>query len=295
MKDNSSPKLSVVLAARNEEENLGRSLESVKEIADEIVVVDEHSTDKTVEIAKEYGAKVFLESHHDIFHITKQKALEKATGDWVLQLDADEEVTPALAQEIKKVIDMSNEDIKKRFDLDIHEMYHFRKHQRIIEERDGKIGKNTGEVVAFFIPRLNMFLGRPLRYGGVYPDGVIRLVKNGKARFPQKSVHEQIQIDGEISWLFDDLIHYDSPTMKRYLARFNRYTDLKAKELNEDKAPKNFWSLFLYTIYKPLYTFLNIYIRHKGILDGTQGFLWAFFSAMHFPIAFYKYITNGNE
>ncbi len=295
MKDNSSPKLSVVLAVRNEEENIGRCLESVKEIADEIVVVDEHSTDKTVEIANEYGAKVFLEQHHDIFHITKQKALERATGDWVLQLDADEEVTPALAKEINEVINMSNDDIKKRLDLDIRVTSRQKKHQRLIEARDGKIGQETGEVVAFFIPRLNIFLGRPLRYGGVYPDGVIRLVKNGKARFPQKSVHEQIQIDGEVSWLFNDLKHYDSPTMRRYLSRLNRYTDLKAKELNEDKVPKNFWSLFLYTMYKPLYIFLNIYFRHKGLLDGPQGFLWAFFSSIHFPVAYYKYITNGNK
>lgn len=287
--------LSVVLAVRNESGNIGRCLESIKSIADEIIVVDEHSTDKTREIAQKYGAKVFLEPHHDIFHITKQKALEKAVGDWVLQLDADEEVTPALAKEIKGVINMSNEDIKKRFDFDIREMYHFKKHQRLIEARDGKIGQETGEVVAFFIPRLNIFLGRPMRYGGVYPDGVIRLVKNGKAHFPQKSVHEQIQIDGKVSWLFNDLVHYDSPTMKRYLARFNRYTDLQATELTAASEPKNFWSFFLYTIYKPLYTFFNIYFRHKGMLDGSQGLLWAFFSSMHFPVAYYKYITYGNK
>ncbi len=285
-------KLSVVLAVRNEEANIGRCLESVKSIADELIVVDENSTDKTREIAQKYGAKVSLEPHHDIFHITKQKALEKATGEWILQLDADEEITPALAKEIKEVIQTPNDEIKKRFDIDTREMYHFKKHQHLIEERDGKIGKDTGEIVAFFIPRLNMFLGKPLRHGGVYPDGVIRLVKNGKARFPQKSVHEQIEVDGEVSWLFNDLKHYDSPTMKRYLARLNRYTDLKAKELNEDKVPKNLFSFFLYTIYKPLYTFVNIYFRHKGVLDGPQGFLWAFFSAMHFPVAYYKYITN---
>ncbi|QQG42221.1 MAG: glycosyltransferase family 2 protein [Candidatus Woesebacteria bacterium] len=287
--------LTVVLATRNEEINIGRCLESVKSISDEIIVVDENSTDKTREIAKEYGAEVFLEPHHDIFHITKQKALEKATGDWVLQLDADEEVTPDLAREIKEVIDMSNDDIKKRFDFDIREMYHFKKHQRLIEARDGKIGQETGEVVAFFIPRLNIFLGRPLRYGGVYPDGVIRLVKNGKARFPQKSVHEQIQIDGEVSWLFNDLKHYDSPTMKRYLARFNRYTDLKAREFISKRVPKNALFVILYSLFYPLYTFVNIYFRHKGLLDGSQGFLWAFFSSMHFPVAYYKYITNGNK
>ena len=94
-------KLSVVLATRNEEENIGRCLASVKNIADEIVVVDENSTDKTREIAESFGAKVFLEPHHDIFHITKEKALEKATGDFVLQLDADEAVSPELSKQIR--------------------------------------------------------------------------------------------------------------------------------------------------------------------------------------------------
>lgn len=276
--------LSVVLATRNEESNIGRCLDSVKEIADEIVVVDEYSTDKTGEIAQKYGAKVFLEPHHDIFHITKQKALEKATGEWVLQLDADEVITPGLAKEIKQVIgEQSTVNSKNKL---------FERHQELIEARDGKIGKDTGEVVAFFMPRLNMFLGKPLRYGGVYPDGVIRLVKNGKAHFPQISVHEQIQLDGEVGWLSGDLLHYDSPTLKRYLSRFNRYTDLQAQELRIKDTPKNAGYFFLYAIYKPLYTFCNLYFRHKGILDGPQGFLWSFFSAMHFPISYYKYITN---
>lgn len=285
-------KLSVVLATRNEEENIKRCLSSVKAIANEIVIVDEYSTDKTVRIAKEFGAKVYLEHHHDNFHITKQIALEKAKGDWILQLDADEVVTQQLAKEIMGVINMTNYDIKKRFDIDLLEMLHFKKHQRLVEARDGKIGKDTGEVVAFFIPRLNMFLGHPLRFGGVYPDGVIRLVKNGKARFPQKSVHEQIQIDGEVSWLFNDLKHYDSPTLKRYLTRLNRYTDLLASDFAGKKVPRNIFYFVYYSSVLPIYTFFNLFLRHKGVLDGTTGFLWAFFSASRFPIAYFKYFTN---
>ncbi len=288
-------KLSVILATRNEEKNIARCLGSVKDIADEIIVVDEHSTDRTTEIAESFGAKVYLEPHHEIFHITKEKALEKATGVWILQLDADEEVTPELAREIKEVIGMTNEEIKKRINPDTLEETHFRKHQRLIEERDGKIGKNTGVVVAFFIPRLNIFLGKPLRYGGVYPDGVIRLVKNGKARFPQKSVHEQIEVDGEVSWLFNPLKHYDSPTLRRYLSRMNRYTDLQAGEFRSKKVKANFLGFVSYCLGKPLYTFVNIYFRHKGFLDGVAGFLWAFFSAMHYPIAFFKYVSSLSQ
>ncbi|OGM76635.1 hypothetical protein A2208_00200, partial [Candidatus Woesebacteria bacterium RIFOXYA1_FULL_43_16] len=230
-------KLSVVLATRNEEANIERCLMSVRDIADEIIVFDEHSEDKTREIAEKLGANVFLEPHHDNFHVTKQKALEKAAGDWILQLDADEVVTPELAREINSTVHGSPPSVHN--DL-------FKRHQSLIEKRDGVIGKETGEVVGYFIPRRNIFLGKPLVHAGVYPDGVIRLIKKGHARFPQKSVHEQIQLDGEVAWLSGDLLHYDSPTLKRYLSRLNRYTDLHAEELKEKHVPKNVFNLLSY-------------------------------------------------
>jgi glycosyltransferase involved in cell wall biosynthesis len=286
-------KLSVILATRNEEENIGRCLESVQKMiadptsprlrgASEIVVIDEYSTDNTVEIAKKYGAKIFLEPHHENFHITKQIGLEKATGDWILQLDADEVVTPELAKEIVSTVHGSPPNVQNKL---------FLRHQALIEKRDGPIGKKTGEVVGYFIPRRNIFLGKPLIHAGVYPDGVIRLVKKGKAHFPQKSVHEQISLEGEVSWLSGDLLHYDSPTLKRYLTRLNRYTDLQSQELKELKTPKNFRNFLLFTVYRPLFTFLNLYFRHLGFLDGIRGFLWSLFSSFHFPIAYFKYIT----
>ena len=162
-------KLSVVLATRNEEENIAKCLESVRQLADEIIIFDEYSTDKTREIAEKFGAKVFLEPHHDIFHITKQKALEKAKGEWVLQLDADEVVSHELR---KQIIAVSNHQSPI-----VNNNPLFLRHQKLIEKRDGKIGKDNGEVVGYFIPRRNMFLGKPLIHAGVYPDGVIRLVK----------------------------------------------------------------------------------------------------------------------
>jgi glycosyltransferase involved in cell wall biosynthesis len=281
-------KLSVVLATRNEEENIGACLKSVKDIADEIVVVDESSTDKTREMAKKYGAKVYKVKHEPIFHKTKQKALDKATGDWILQLDADERVTPILAKEIKEVIEMNPTLLKQR-KVDTKKQKLFERHQRIIEKRDGKIGRSTGEIVAFFLPRLNLFLGKPLIHAGVYPDAAIRLVKKDKAHFPAKSVHEQMEIDGEVAWLFNDLEHHDSPTFKRYFERMNRYTDLRAADLAREKITKNIFMLLFYSTAKPLFVFLKLYIRHKGVLDGVRGFLWSLFSALHYPIAFFKY------
>lgn len=283
-------KLSVVLATRNEEENIGRCLESVKDIADEIIVFDEHSSDLTREIAEKYGAKVFEEPHHDIFHITKEKALEKATGEWILQMDADEVVTPKLADEISAVVSGRQSSITNH-QSSINPL--FLRHQNLLEKRDGNIGTGSGgQIVGYFIPRRNMFLGKPLIHAGVYPDGVIRLVKNGYARFPQKSVHEQIELDGAVSWLTSDLLHYDSPTLKKYLTRLNRYTDLKAGELSVERIPKNFFSFFRFTLLLPTYYFLLLYVRHLGFLDGARGFLWSFFSATHYPIAYFKYITG---
>ena len=138
-------KLSVVLAVRNEEENIGRCLNSVKGIADEIIVVDEYSTDKTRVVAEKLGAKVFEEPHHDIFHITKQKALDLATGDWILQLDADEMVTSELAKEIDGLVKHGKEPGKPK-DL-------FLRHQELIEERDGTIGQKSDEIAGYFIAR----------------------------------------------------------------------------------------------------------------------------------------------
>lgn len=278
-------KLSVVLATRNEEENIGRCLEAVKNIADEIIIFDENSTDKTVEIAKRYEAKVFLEPHHDNFHITKQKAIDMATGEWILQLDADEVVTPELAIQIIAII--NNKDPK------IKENKLFRRHQELIEARDGKIGTNTGEITAYFIPRRNMFLGKPLIHAGVYPDGVIRFFKKGNAKWPCVSVHEQMKVNGQVGWLSGDLLHYDSPTLTRYFVRLNRYTDLQAQDLNNSRILKNIWTFLKYTVYLPLFTFLNLFLRHAGFKDGVRGFLWSFFSSLHFPIAYFKYVTNS--
>lgn len=277
-------KLSVVLATRNEEGNIGRCLKSIKDVADEIIVVDEYSTDKTREIAEKLGAKVFEEPHHDNFHITKEKAVEKASGEWILQLDADEVVSERLLGDIKRVLEGNYHPVKNGL---------FERHQRLIEERDGKIGKPTGEIVGYFVPRRNIFLGKPLVHAGVYPDGVIRLIKNGKARFPAKSVHEQIELEGEVAWLSGDLLHYDSPTFRRYLARNNRYTDLLADDFAAGRIGKNFWDFVVYVVFKPISTFFGLFFRHLGILDGAPGFIWSFFSAARFPIAYFKYLTRN--
>lgn len=280
-------KLSVVLAVFNEEKTLGDCLESVKDIADEIVIVDGTSTDKTVEIAKKYGARVLITDNPPIFHINKQKAIDMAKNEWILQLDADERVSPELADEIIRVTEMTDEEIEA-YQEKLSKRNMFLKHQQLLEQRDGSIGTKDGPYAAFFIPRLNYFLGKYLRFGGVYPDGVIRLIRKGKAYLPCKDVHEQMAVQGRVGWLEHDLYHYDSPTFARYLQRNNRYINLIATDLKKTKKNKTLRAPFQHLLVLPAWWFLLTFLRHKGFKDGWPGFVFSFFSALRFPRAYIR-------
>lgn len=250
---NNKSNLSVVLATYNEEKTLPDCLISIKELADEIIIVDGFSTDRTVEIAKSFGAKVIKAVNLPNFHINKQKAIDAATKEWVLQLDADERVTSELEQEIK-----------------------------------GKI-RNSG-VEGYWIPRKNWFLGRFLMKGGVYPDYTLRLYRRGKGRLPMKDVHEQAIVDGSVEYLTEPLIHIADPSFSRYLKRFYRYTGFIAGQLKEKKVGKNPLRMLQYLLILPIWWFFKVYIRHKGFMDGWQGFVFSFFSSMRFPVSYIKYI-----
>src|SRR3990167_804681 len=279
-------KLSVVLATFNEEDNIGKCLQSVKQIADEICIVDGQSSDKTVEVAKEMGAKVLITENKSNFHINKQKAIDMATGDWILLLDADERVSKKLAEEITTDIALDKQQIVS-YQQSLKKRNLFLRHQQILATRDGRIGTDDGDYVAFFLPRKNYFLGRYLMHGGVYPDGVIRLFKKGKAYLPAKDVHEQIVVQGKVGWLDHDLLHYDSPTFSKYIMRWNRYTNLIAQDIKN--SHQTLITPFTYLIFRPIWWFLLTFIRHKGFLDSWQGFLFSFFSALRFPRAYLVY------
>ena len=285
-------KLSVVLAVFNEEKTLGDCLASVKDIADEIVIVDGTSTDRTVDIAKKFGARILVTENHPIFHINKQKAIEMAKNEWILQLDADERVSPELAKEIMRLISMSDDEIEA-YQQRLPHRELFLRHQSLLEKRDGAIGAMNGPYAAFFIPRLNYFLGHYMRYGGVYPDGVIRLIRKGKAYLPAKDVHEQMVVDGRVGWLAHDLYHFDSPTFSRYLQRNSRYISLIADDLQKNAKETTLVTPMKYLIFLPLQWFLLTYFRHKGFLDGWQGFVFSFFSALRFPRAYIRSLKHS--
>lgn len=244
--------LSVVLATYNEEKNLADCLASVKSLVDEICIVDGTSTDRTVEIALKYGARVHVSDNPSVFHINKQKAINMATKDWILQLDADERVTEELAREIKVTIN------------------------------------NNPKENGFWIPRKNWFLGRFLLKGGQYPDYTLRLYRKGKGRLPQIDVHEQAVIDGDTGYLGKPLVHIADPEFKRYLLRLDRYTNLMAQQMNEKKVKYNPFTAFQYLIISPLWWFVMTYGRHKGFMDGWQGFIFSLFSSLRFPVSYLK-------
>lgn len=290
IQENNMRSLSVVLATYNEGKNLNDCLNSVKNIASEIIIVDGSSTDNTVELAKRFTQNIVVTQNHKIFHINKQKAIDLATSDWILQLDADERVSKALSHEIMKVINM-NDTEREEYQSHLKNKSLFLKHQQLLIKRDGSIGSDHGAYVAFFMPRINYFLGRYLRYGGVYPDGVIRLFKRGSAYLPAKDVHEQMVVDGRVGWLQHDLLHYDSPTFSKYMMRWQRYTDLMAKELRDNHQGENPITAIDYLLIKPIYWFILTFIRHKGFLESWQGFVFFFFSSLRFPWAYIKYLN----
>lgn len=249
-------KLSVVLAVYNEEDNLKKCLDSVEKIANEIVVVDGGSKDKTLEIAQQFGAKIIQITNPTNFHINKNKAIDAASGDWVLQLDADEVATEELSKEI-----------------------------RLLLLKDEKFN-------GYWIPRRNFFLGRFLKKGGQYPDYTLRLYKRGKGRLPAKDVHEQAVVEGEVGFLKNDLLHLRDKNFSQYLLRFNRYTDLLAVQLSKDKANDNFLTFVNYILLKPFFWFVKSYLRHRGYVDGFPGFIFALFSSLRFPVSYMKYRIN---
>jgi len=200
--------------------------------------------------------QVIKTTNKPIFHINKQIAIDSCTGDWILQLDPDERIPIKLKKEI----------------------------QFILKRPIDKVPHN-----AFWIKRKNYFLGTFLTKGGQYPDPVIRLFKKGKAWLPCKPVHEQMEVNGSISTLKNDMLHFADTSFTRYLERNNRYTTLIAQQLLDDKIKINFWTTINHLCFKPMYWFLLTFFRHKAFVDGFPGFIFSAFSSLRLPIAFVKF------
>ena len=252
--------LSVVIITHNEEANIGRTLASVQPlVADgkgEIVVVDSGSTDRTIEIAKSFGAKVFVEEWKG-YAAQKNSAIDKATGEWILSLDADEEISSTMLDFLRLVLFGQHKD-------------------EFADFRGGMI-----------FPRRNSFLGRPLRHGGFYPDPKLRLFRRGHARFEDRAVHEDLQLESGTEYnpcLYYEMggpieiIHHCYPTLADYIDHMNRYSSLGA-EMAVAKGRRSF-RLFNIVV-RPLATFIYNYFFRLGFLDGREGLLLHLYHAVY--------------
>ena len=232
--------LSVITLTLNEEANIASCLESVT-WADELLVADSGSVDKTVAIAKSHNAKV-IPVAWDGYGRTKNQVLLQARGDWVLWLDADERVTPELASEINEIV-----------------------HSPSVE------------FAGYSVARRAFFLGRWIRHCGWYRSTVIRLFRRDKGRFSEHLVHEKLILEGPVGRLKSDLIHLTDPNLDHYFKKFNRYTSLSAEEMHRDGKRFSLFDLLV----RPLFTFFRMYILRRGFQDGLEGFILCVASSAH--------------
>jgi glycosyltransferase involved in cell wall biosynthesis len=226
--------LTVAIITLNEEANLPRTLHSVR-WAGEIVVVDSGSKDATVEIARKFGARVFEEPWKG-FGAQKNSAIAHASGEWVLSLDADEEVSPELAREIQGLL------------------------------------AGEPQFTAYRIPRLNHFLGKALRHGGYWPDPKLRLFRRGSARFEERPVHETMRATGPAGQLNAQLLHHCYSTLEEYIEHMNRYSSASAQMLVQSGRADRSLNAFVWNaVLNPAATFVYNYIFRLGFLDGREG------------------------
>ncbi len=233
--------LSIAMIAHNEATNIKQALDSVA-WADQVVVVDAGSTDDTAEIARKNGAEVHKESNKKNLNINKNISIDHCTSDWVLILDADEQIPDSLTGEIRRTI---------------NEVQH-----------DG-----------YLIPRSNVILGRGLRHGGQYPDYQLRLFRRNKGRFPAKHVHERLKVEGSVGKLKIPFNHYPYRDLNEMMRKGLFYAEFEAQYLLDNGKTVSSSGLIVKAITKPIIRFIRRYIFKGGFLDGVPGLVTALFDA----------------
>ncbi len=243
-------KISVVINTLNEEKNIVRAIKSVNWV-DEIVVCDMYSEDKTVELAKKLGAKVCFHKKTNYVEPARNFAISKATSDWILVLDADEEIPNTLAKRLKA------------------------------------IAAKMRQINFVEIPRKNLIFGKWMKASMWWPDLNIRFFKKGsvtwsdKIHIPPKTQGEGIKLEVKEEWA---IIHHNYDNLSQYIDRMNRYTTIQAKELVTDGYKFNWLDL----INKPLSEFLSRYFANKGFEDGLHGLALSFLQAFSFLVMYLK-------
>jgi glycosyltransferase involved in cell wall biosynthesis len=231
--------LSVIVIAKDEEASIARTLRSVA-FADEIVVVDSGSADRTADIAREHGAKVTVTPDWPGFGPQKNRALALATGDWVLSLDADEWLTEQSSAEIRHAI------------------------------ANGK-----PEIAAYRLPRRSSFCGRFLSHSGWWPDYVVRLFRRERGRFSDDIVHEHLVVEGPLATLTEPILHETFVDLEDLVDKMNHYSTASAVQLQREGRTAGLGE----AIARALWAFFRTYVLRAGFLDGREGFMLAFATA----------------
>lgn len=244
--------LSVIIITLNEAAHIGDCLDSVA-FADEVVVLDSGSQDATRDIARAKGAKVILTEDWPGFGPQKNRALDLATCDWVLSIDADERVTPELQAEILGVLEAAARA----------------GHDRLIGD------KAAASFTAYRIARLSNFGGRWIRHSGWWPDHVLRLFKRGTARFKDVAVHESVVTPHPVATLEEHFLHYPYASMEQFIAKINHYSSEGAAMMHARGKRSSVLGAWGHSIW----TFIRIYLLRKGFLDGKEGFILAMMAA----------------
>jgi glycosyltransferase involved in cell wall biosynthesis len=237
------PRLSAVLITRNEAARIRRCLDGVRWV-DEIVVVDQHSVDGTAAICREYGARVLAREMHAGFGEQKNFAIAQATGDWILSLDADEEVTPALRRAIEAAL------------------------------------AAPGDCDGFRMPRLTSYLGRFIRHCGWYPSPVLRLFRRGRGRFTDALVHEEVVVDGRVGDLGEDLLHHSYDSLADHIRKLLVYTAWDARMLQRRGVRLGPVSAFWWLAVKPAAVFARKLIVQRGFREGWHGLVLSVMAAL---------------
>lgn len=246
-------RLSVVMLTQDVEDKVGLALESAK-WAEEIVVVDAGSKDKTLQICRNYTDKIF---HNDWPGTTTKQwniAISKATCDWILLLASDEQIGQGLKKEIRQALNS-----KTNYD-------------------------------GYYVCMKNIYLGKWLKHGGLYPDRNIRLFRNGKGKYEEWE-HGSVKVPGKLGSLNGHIIHYSYRNIADVMEKLDRYTVLEAERMLEHNA--EFKTRFLIT--KPWRGFKKVYFKRKGYRDGMQGFLFCMFSAIYKFLMYARYWELKNK
>jgi len=245
-------KLSVVVLTHNEEKNIGACLDTVA-WADERVVIDDFSTDRTGQVAKDHGAVFMTHPLGGDFSQQRNFGADKATGDWILQMDADERVTPGLRAKIEEVL------------------------------------SGTGDCSAYRFTRINNFCGRFLEHGGDVSHKPLRLYRRGKARFSGDRIHEKLEVVGPAGELDAVMEHYNFPNVAHYIETQNFYTDIEASEIRRVRGVLTEREVRRELTRGPLKLFFKIYVKKQGYRDGVHGLIFAVLSSWRRFLIWAKY------